>query len=157
PLANAETIDAGLAEISSAGSSSAGSSAAGSSAGLRDSARRRVALVEGSAPQMSGETRCLLRSRLRMVAVLLFIGFAVFLGWSLFELTVDARWDEFRAMFFVHIGVTVVLGLLAWKLCRKCELPLGGLRVAEALVFGIPGLFFVLMNYQRLHFAATQM
>jgi len=69
-LANAETIDAGLAAIS----------AAESSGGLRDSARRRVALVEGSAPQMNSETRCLLRTRLRTVAVLLFIGFAAFLG-----------------------------------------------------------------------------
>lgn len=146
-LANAETIDAGLAAIS----------AAESSGGLRDSARRRVALVEGSAPQMNSETRCLLRTRLRTVAVLLFIGFAAFLGWSLIELTMDARWPDFRDMFFVHIGVTVLLALVAWKLCSHCDLSLGRLRLAEVLVFGIPALFFVLMNYQRLHFAATQM
>src|SRR3954466_16131003 len=48
---------------------------------LNDSARRRVALVEGSTPHMSEETRCLLRKRLRIVAVLLACGFSAFFFW----------------------------------------------------------------------------
>ena len=44
-----------------------------------DSARRQVALVEGSAPHLSQETRDVLRNRLRIAAVLFFIGFFAFL------------------------------------------------------------------------------
>ncbi|MEO2044975.1 MAG: hypothetical protein ABGX16_00190 [Pirellulales bacterium] len=41
-------------------------------------ARQQVALVEGSALHMSSETRALLRSRLRIVAMLLFVGFLAY-------------------------------------------------------------------------------
>ena len=40
----------------------------------QDSARRQVALVEGSSPHLSQETRDVLRSRLRIAAVLFFVG-----------------------------------------------------------------------------------
>src|SRR5690348_9245044 len=46
---------------------------------LRAEARRGVALVEGSTPHLSAETRDLLRNRLRIAAILFFVGFFVFL------------------------------------------------------------------------------
>src|SRR5882672_1642259 len=46
---------------------------------MREEARRGVALVEGSTPHLSAETRDLLRNRLRITAILFFVGFAVFL------------------------------------------------------------------------------
>jgi hypothetical protein len=77
-----------------------------------DSARRQVALVEGSAPHMSQETRDLLRGRLRIAAVLFFVAFFAFLlRWPFY-------WDEWgtsehRWLFYAQAGVSVVLGLLA--------------------------------------------
>jgi serine/threonine-protein kinase len=47
------------------------------------------------------------------------------------------------------------MGLLAWKLCAKCDLSLPALRVAEALVFGVPAAFFVLLHYERLNAGAA--
>lgn len=126
-----------------------------SSEELRKSARRRVALVEGSGPQITVETRNVLRSRLRAVAVLLFIGFSVFLVWCLAHLGDANAWTSFKPLIYLHIGVTSLLGLAAWKLCAKCDLSLPYLRVAEALVFGVPAAFFVLLDYSQLSYSAT--
>ncbi len=126
-----------------------------SSEELRKSSRRRVALVEGSGPQLTVETRNVLRSRLRTVAVLLFIGFAAFLVWCLAHLGDERAWMSFGPLVYMHVGVTALLGLLAWKLCAKCDLSLPYLRVAEALVFGVPAAFFVLLNSRQLYFSAT--
>ena len=70
-MSNANT-DVKLAETTDAFSDSV--SIATDSAKLRQEARHKVALVEGSTPHMSQETRALLRNRLRMVALLLFLG-----------------------------------------------------------------------------------
>ena len=43
-----------------------------------------------------------------------------------------------------------MLGLTAVRLCSRCSFPLTTLRIAEAIVFGAPALFFVFMNYQKL-------
>jgi tRNA A-37 threonylcarbamoyl transferase component Bud32 len=118
---------------------------------LRKSARRRVALVEGSTPHMSSETRSLLRTRLRTVAVLLFIGFGSFLLYSLIRWKMsDHLHADYRSLFFSQVAVTSLMGLAAWKLCAKCDLSLTKLRIAEALVFGAPALLFVVLTYYKL-------
>ena len=144
-LANAETIEAPRHALARGDSSNH----------LRQEVRRNVALIEGSAPQMAVETRRVLRSRLRAAAVVLFIGFAAFLVWCTINLSVAGAWADFGALFLMHIGVTVLMGLIAWKLCAKCDLSMPYLRVAEALVFGAPAAFFVLLNYQTLYVAAN--
>jgi len=127
-----------------------------SSALLNQSARRRVALVEGSSPHMRGETRALLRGRLRTVALLLFTGFAAFLLWSLVRWKMADHLDEeYRLVFVSHVVVTGLMGLLVWKLCAKCDLSLTKLRVAEGLVFGAPALLFVALNYYKLRYFAA--
>ena len=108
-------------------------------------------LVEGSAPQLSGETRELLRSRLRIAALLLCAGFLAFLIRRLFVLeryqtTLD--W----ALFVDHVLVTLVTGVLAVMLCRRCDMSLTKLRVAEALIFGCPALFFVVLQLRLVDF-----
>jgi serine/threonine-protein kinase len=146
-LANAETIEAPRHSPALARGDTSDQ--------LRNAARRKVALVEGSAPQMSAETRNVLRSRLRVVAVLLFIGFAAFLVWCVIQASTDSPAANFGALFFLHIGVMALLGLIAWKLCASCSLSLPYLRVAETLVFGVPAAFFLMMNYEVLREGAT--
>ncbi|MGD9633212.1 MAG: serine/threonine protein kinase [Pirellulales bacterium] len=121
---------------------------------MSDSARRQVALVEGSAPHMSQETRDVLRNRLQIAAVLFFIGFFAFLlRWPFYW----EEWGqpEFRNLLYAHATVTVLLGLLAVKLCHRCNFNLTKLRVAELLVFGLPALFFVLKEIREVSAAVN--
>jgi serine/threonine-protein kinase len=113
----------------------------------RQEARKQVALVEGSTPHLSAETRDVLRSRLRLAAILFFIGFSVFLvRWFFF-------WNEWASqrlpLFLTHGFVTIILGLFAVRLCRHCTYSLKTLRISELLIFGCPALFFVVMNVQE--------
>jgi serine/threonine-protein kinase len=117
-----------------------------SSDALRDDARRQVALVEGSTPHLSAETRDVLRNRLRIAAVMFFIGFlAFFIRWFFY-------WNEWgpshNALFYTHGLVTLVLGWFAVTLCRHCTHSLTKLRVAELLIFGCPALFFAVKSLQ---------
>jgi len=119
----------------------------GSDGNVRREARRQVALVEGSTPHLSAETRDLLRNRLRIAAVLFFVGFFAFLiRWFFY-------WDEWmpshRAMFLTHCFVTIILGGFAVKLCRRCSYSLSTLRIAELLIFGCPALFFVMKTVRE--------
>ncbi|MEX0642391.1 MAG: serine/threonine-protein kinase [Pirellulales bacterium] len=122
-----------------------------SAAELRKAARRQVALVEGSTPQLSAETRETLRYRLRITAVLFFIGFSAFLIRWLFHWN---EWftSEHSFLFFSHALVTVALGATAVKLCRKCQLSLFALRFAELVIFGAPALFFVAKTFHQMRF-----
>jgi serine/threonine-protein kinase len=120
----------------------------------RDAARRQVALVEGSAPHMSAETRDLLRNRLRIAAILFFIGFSVFLVRWFF------LWDgtfatAHRPMFYTHAAITIVLGLFATRLCQHCNYSLPKLRIAELVIFGCPAAFFMVKGIQESAFLAN--
>ena len=113
-----------------------------SGANLRNEARRGVALVEGSTPHLSAETRDLLRNRLRIAAILFFVGFLAFLiRWAFY-------WSDWGTaghlpIFYTHALVTVVLGAFAVSLCRHCSYSLTKLRIAELVIFGCPALFFI--------------
>ena len=146
-LANAVTIEAPRQSFH--GDDSSG-------AELNKSARRRVALVEGSTPHMSSETRSLLRRRLRTVAVLLLIGFGTFLLWSMVRWKMSEHLEgDYRWVFFSLVGVTSLMALAAWKLCAKCDLSMTKLRLAEAVVFGAPAAFFFALSYYKLAYYAT--
>jgi serine/threonine-protein kinase len=115
---------------------------------MRAEARRKVALVEGSTPHLSAETRDLLRNRLRIVAIIFFVGFSAFLVRWLFY------WDEWVAKghlptFITHGLITVVLGLFAVRLCRHCSFSLAKLRIAELIIFGCPALYFLVTGIQE--------
>jgi serine/threonine-protein kinase len=116
---------------------------------VRGEARRQVALVEGSTPQMSAETRDLLRNRLRITAILFFIGFLVFLirwfvHWS--------EWGapEHRLALYTHVLVTIILGLFATRMCQRCSYSLTKLQIAELAIFGCPALYFVVNALQQI-------
>ena len=115
----------------------------------RAAARGKVALIEGSSPHLSQETRELLRDRLRMVALLLFAGFALFLVRALwaYDTYVVGRGSS---LFYAHVAVTLVLALMAQRLCSNCQHVLNHLRWAEFIVIASPAAFFVYSNYCQL-------
>jgi serine/threonine-protein kinase len=102
-------------------------------------------LIAGSAPHLTSETERLLRVRLRMAVVMLFVGFSAFLVRNLFEL--DFSVTREAVGFGLQVGVTVVLGLLTALLCHRCAIPLKWLRLSELLVFGLPAALFLYAEY----------
>ena len=119
-----------------------------SSGDIRAEARRGVALVEGSTPHLSAETRDLLRNRLRLAAIMFFVGFLAFLiRWAFYW----SEWSqaEHMPMFYTHAIITVVLGAFAVRLCRHCSYSLTKLRVAELVIFGCPAIFFLMHVLRR--------
>lgn len=121
---------------------------------MRQEARKVVALVEGSTPHLSAETRDLLRNRLRMAAIVFFVGFSAFLvRWFFY-------WDDWVGRghlptFFTHGFVTLVLGAFAVRLCRHCTYSLTKLRIAELVIFGCPALFFLENGLQETTYLAS--
>jgi serine/threonine-protein kinase len=84
---------------------------------------------------------------------MLFVGFAAFLFRQLFfldELLSDASWAVFWAM----IAATIVTGVIGLDNCRKCDTSLRTLRIMELLVFGVPAVYFMLLQYVELPAAA---
>ncbi|MDZ4657446.1 MAG: serine/threonine-protein kinase [Bythopirellula sp.] len=141
----AETIESPLNMLGKAKSSS--------SVDNRAAARHGIALVEGSAPHLSQETLNVLRDRLRMVSILLCAGFGLFLARTF------SMFDQFTAtgsypLLVGHVAVTFLLGFMAWRLCVKCNMVLGNLRVAEFLIFGGPAAYMMTVNiYNLIHSA----
>ncbi len=105
------------------------------------------ALVRGSAPELSRETQDLLRSRLRTAALVLFAGFTAFLFVHGYRTDFSQAIDTL--LFVAHVAATLVLGLLAMSLCRRCDLPLWWLRAAEWITFGMPAVLFLVVQYSR--------
>ena len=120
----------------------------------REVVREKVALVEGSAPHLSHETRDVLRERLKIVAVLLATGFAAFLVIEFWRLFAQGATTH-APVLYSHIAVTLVLALIAQRLCAKCDVFLSHLRLAEAIIFGCPAAFFFFFGYHQLVHSAS--
>jgi hypothetical protein len=107
----------------------------------------RVHLVEGSGAALSGETENLLRSRLRSAAVLLFGGFAVFFVWH----TTLVEFSDGLAVFIyaAHLLCTLALGAIGLSLCTRCPMTTRQLRAVELITFGVPLVFFLMLQYQK--------
>ncbi len=108
-----------------------------------------VALVQGSTPELTAETNELLRDRLRIAALLLFAAFLTFLVRSLWQL------DQFQtrldwSLLTAHATVTVLTGLIGLRLCTQCTTVRKHVRVAELLVFGGSGVFFLFLSWSFL-------
>lgn len=146
-LENAETIEAPSPYRQPVGSGSAGSGLNP----IRAAANGLVALVEGSSPHLTSETRDLLRRRLRTVALLFLAGFTAFLiRWFFVSPDTTSDW-----LFGVHCSVTAVMGLMVWVLSQPGEISLTKLRLSELVVFGDPALFFVVLSQQKLLHSAN--
>lgn len=109
--------------------------------------RCRVHLVEGSTGGVTGEMESLLRARLRLVALLLFIGFSVFFVWHTTQ--IDFALPGFVICYAAHAVSTLFIGALALVLYSRYPLSLCGLRVCESLVFGVPAAFFLVLQHYR--------
>ncbi len=91
-----------------------------------------------------------LRDRLRAASIILCGGFLAFLIRGFFvseeyNVTGNPAW----ALLGPHIAVTILLGLIATKLCYRCTATLRALRISELIIFGIPALFFAWMQTYR--------
>ena len=117
-----------------------------SSSALMPPPRQNVALVEGSSPHLTEETQDLLRSRLRISALILFAGYLGFFVLDLFLLGIDSSPTD-RRQFVAHVLVTLLMGGVAAALCRRCVVSLRRLRIAELLIFGGSALFFLVSQY----------
>jgi serine/threonine-protein kinase len=104
----------------------------------------RVALVEGSRPELSRETQSLLQSRLRSAALLLALGFFLFL----IQDTFLVQWNDARrvGLYIFHAVTTVVLALVGTRLCQRCPATVRLLRPMELVIFGLTAVFFVVMQ-----------
>jgi tRNA A-37 threonylcarbamoyl transferase component Bud32 len=114
----------------------------------------RVHLVEGSGGGLSCETQELLRYRLRASSVILCGGFALFLIWSLLYFKLN---EPREAMLFAsHVAVTMVLGACGSALCRRCVITTRALRIYELVIFGLPAVHFLFMQYVNMTECAAQ-
>jgi serine/threonine-protein kinase len=121
---------------------------------LRAAARQHVALVEGSRPHLSAETRDLLRSRLRLAAIVVFLCFLAFLvRW--FFLWEEWGKPEHRLLFYAHIAVTAMLGASTFLLCRRCEFTMPKLWFAEFVVFGAPAFYLFVLGMHEVSYLST--
>jgi serine/threonine-protein kinase len=145
----------GESESASVPSPSGGdASPSGSEQQLREAARRHVALVEGSRPHLTAETRDLLRSRLRLAAVVFFVGFLAFLVRWFFLWDVFGK-PEHRLLLYAHAAVTAVLGLVAARICAQCSYSLAKLRLIELIVYGAPAIYTVFLGLHDVKFLAN--
>ena len=102
-------------------------------------------LMPDSSALFNEDLRCLLGRRLRVSATILFGGALAFLirnflGWGP-ELTKASQ------VLVPHMMMSVVLGALAGLLFARCCLSLKTLRFLELLIFGLPALFFVWLEF----------
>lgn len=107
----------------------------------------RVNLVEGSGPGLSGEMSGVVRSRLTIASLTLFAAFAVFFLWWSWGILTDgvdspAHWWLYGA----QAMVTAMLGAMGVSMCRTCPVHPRLLRLKEALIFGLPAAFLVLLQ-----------
>ncbi len=103
----------------------------------------------GDTSHMSKETRSLLRSRLRIASLMLALGFGAFFVRNLFVVNYNDATELFMQIFegLVTVGLLAVGG----GLCHKCTYELSTLRKAELAIFGLPAVFFVVMQWVNLH------
>jgi tRNA A-37 threonylcarbamoyl transferase component Bud32 len=102
--------------------------------------------VFGSGPHLTKETQELLKGRLRAAAIILLIGFGIFLVHHVFGVLTTQ--PLYPLLLGSHIFVVLVLGVMALPLCRSCTVTLKKLRVSELIIFGFPAAFFLMLQYR---------
>jgi serine/threonine-protein kinase len=126
---DAPTLDAHAPALLSSGSPSAAPDAC------------QVALVEGSRPELSAEIQSLLRSRLRIAAILLSLGFGLFFLRGAFLVEFDRSND--LSLWLLNGSVFALLTVFGAGLCRRCPMTTRKLRLMELAIFGLPAVYFL--------------
>jgi serine/threonine-protein kinase len=104
--------------------------------------------VAGSGPHLTKETQSLLRFRLRAAAFILLVGFGVFLVRHIIGVLTEEPLSPVLLGF--HVLVVLVLALCAAPLCRNCSVSVGKLRVSEVVIFGLPAIFFLMLQHRMI-------
>src|SRR4051812_41282707 len=107
----------------------------------------RVQLVQGSDSGRTGETEDLLCSRLRSASLLMFAGFAAFLVWHTIRIEFDSSLRV--SLYAAHFATTLIVAAIGFSLCTACPMTARQLRWIELATFGVPLLFFVLLQYEK--------
>jgi serine/threonine-protein kinase len=103
-------------------------------------------LVVGSGPRLTKQTEALLRLRLRAAALILLVGFGVFLVRHI----VGALTGEPLSFVLLgfHILVVLVLAFRTVPLCGRCIVSMWKLRIEELIIFGLPAAFFLMLQHR---------
>jgi len=105
-----------------------------------------IALVEGSDTELTGDTQQVRQSRLRVAALCLAAGFAVFFA---YHASFPEVWLSRLglALLALHVLVVAVLAAAGAVACpKRCRLSPYMLWALEWVVFGLPGLFFIALQ-----------
>src|SRR5262249_1953509 len=104
-------------------------------------------IVHGSGPHLTTQTQSLLRLRLRAAAILLQIGFGVFLVRHVVGVVTGEPLDPWLLSF--HVLIVVVQGTMAMLLPARLGLSLRKLFLAELIIFSLPALFFAAREHRE--------
>ena len=113
---------------------------------LPSPASPRTQLVAGSGPHLSRETQSLLRVRLLAAAAVFLIGFLAFLVRHIAGLIAGEPLDP--VLLGSHLLVVAALATTTLALRGKAPASMGKLRIAELVIFGMPALFFLLLQHR---------
>jgi serine/threonine-protein kinase len=103
-------------------------------------------IVAGSGPHLTNETQALLRLRLRAAALILLVGFGVFLIRHVVGVLTGEPLSAVLLGF--HVLVVLVLGFSTVPLCGRCAVSIKKLRIAELVIFGLPAAFFLMLQHR---------
>jgi serine/threonine-protein kinase len=103
-------------------------------------------LVAGSGPHLTKETQALLRLRLRAAALILLVGFGVFLVRHV--VGVLSGEPASPVLLGFHVLVVLVLAYSAVPLCSGCAVSIKKLRLSELVIFGLPTAFFLMVQHK---------
>jgi serine/threonine protein kinase len=104
--------------------------------------------VAGSGPHLTKETQPLLRLRLRAAALILLIGFSLFLVRHAIGIVTGEPVDQF--LFGFHTLVVLLLSVNLISLGREHPASMQRLRLAELVIFGLPAVFFVVLQHRSI-------
>jgi serine/threonine-protein kinase len=103
-------------------------------------------IVAGSGPHLTKETQPLLHRRLAAAALILLVGFGVFLVWHVAGVLACEPRDNWLLGF--HTLVVIVLFVGFWLLWQRYPASMAKLRLAELVIFGLPASYFVLVQHR---------
>jgi eukaryotic-like serine/threonine-protein kinase len=111
-----------------------------------DASSPKREIVAGSTPHLTKETQGLLRIRLRGAALMLLLGFGLFLVRHVAGVLSGEPVDS--PLLSLHVLVVLVLAFVSIMLCRRSPLSMRTLRVAELVVFSFPAILFLLLQHR---------